>query len=174
MLPRGQMRYVLDANVLIDAHELYYVSHICPGFWVFMEDKISRGELIITDKVREEIKYPDELVDWVSHASRGLLVPAQDQCTEPVYEKVIDWVKKNQQFLPGAKKNFAKGADGWLVAYAMVYGITVTTNEAYKQNKKNSVQIPNVCKEFGVQCMNKCDMLNNLKASFKLQHSGTP
>ncbi len=26
-------RYVLDANVFIDAHQNYYAFDICPGFW---------------------------------------------------------------------------------------------------------------------------------------------
>ena len=27
-------RYVLDANVFIEAHQRYYALDVCPGFWL--------------------------------------------------------------------------------------------------------------------------------------------
>ncbi len=34
------MRYLLDANVFIEAKNLYYAFDICPGFWTWMDSVV--------------------------------------------------------------------------------------------------------------------------------------
>lgn len=39
------------------------------------------------------------------------------------------WVQRNAQYFDRAKAKFATEADGWLVAYSLVHGTVVVTNE---------------------------------------------
>ena len=45
------------------------------------------------------------------------------------FADVMLWVQRNGQYFDRAKAKFATEADGWLVAYAMVHGTVVVTNE---------------------------------------------
>lgn len=60
-----QVRYALDANVLIAAHRNYYAPDLFPGFWECLAHYLQAGRLLVIDRVRSEIEYPDELVEWV-------------------------------------------------------------------------------------------------------------
>jgi hypothetical protein len=46
--------YVIDANVLMQAHRLYYAFPICPGFWDFLANEHQVGRIMSVDKVRDE------------------------------------------------------------------------------------------------------------------------
>lgn len=48
------------------------------------------------------------------------------------YRGVMSWVYNQTQFLDKAKRDFANGADGWLVAYAKAGRCVVVTQEQFK------------------------------------------
>ena len=48
--------YVLDANVLIQAHRLYYAFPICPGFWDCLLQHHQAGRILSIDKVRAQAR----------------------------------------------------------------------------------------------------------------------
>ena len=75
------------------------------------------------------------------------------------YRRVMAWVHGQPQFTDAAKAEFADGADGWLVAFAIVEGQTVVTHEAYNPERRNKVPIPNVCQAFDVRYVDTFTML---------------
>ena len=169
MTDRSKPQYVLDANVFIEAHKRYYAFDICPGFWKCLSHPSTRSDIVSIDHVKAEIlRIEDDLSKWAKDPAReDLFADTTEQAVFDAYGRVIDWVDRNLQFQPQAKEEFARVADGWLVAYAMVYDAVLVTHEAYNEDAKK-VQIPNVCKEFGVSYMNTFEMLRQLQVRFDL------
>jgi len=76
------------------------------------------------------------------------------------------WVQGRDQFRPEAKAEFARGADGWLIAYAGVHGLAVVTHEEFAPNVRRKVPIPNVCRQFNVPFVDTFSMLRTLEVRF--------
>ena len=156
---------LLDSSVLIAAHKNYYAPRICPGFWDCISHHISTGQLVVIDHVRAEITRSSELDRWLDQT----LIDAVSTSTQDIadaYREIMDWVQSKPQFTDAAKEKFARGADGWLVAYAMVNGTDVATEEVFDSNIRRKVKIPNVCKKFEVNYLNTYKMLHLLGARF--------
>ena len=50
----GSKRYVLDANVFIEAKNKYYGFYLCPGFWKALIGQHESRHIFSIDKVRDE------------------------------------------------------------------------------------------------------------------------
>ena len=73
---------------------------------------------------------------------------------------------KTSAILPPSKEDFARGADGWLVAFARVEAVTVITNEESRPDSRRYIKLPDVCNRFGVRCENTFSMLRALNIQF--------
>ena len=59
------MVYLLDANVFIQAKNLYYPFDVCPGFWDWLIAQNAAGNLFSIEKVGDELGAgSDELTVW--------------------------------------------------------------------------------------------------------------
>ncbi|WP_051639621.1 DUF4411 family protein [Succinivibrio dextrinosolvens] len=60
-------KYLIDTNVLVQAHRLYYQFDFCNGFWNWILT-LNDGGCLGIDKVYEEIiKNKDELANWIKN-----------------------------------------------------------------------------------------------------------
>ena len=84
------------------------------------------------------------------------------------YRTIINWVE-NRDVKDIAKKRFASGADGWLIAYAKTHSVTLVTNEKSQPESKKKVKIPDVCKNFDVSYRTVFYMLKDLKVQFIIE-----
>lgn len=50
-----QSKFVLDANIFIDAHRRYYAFDFAPGFWRVLIEQAEKGRVISIDRVRDEL-----------------------------------------------------------------------------------------------------------------------
>ncbi len=58
-------RYLLDANVFIQAKNLHYGFDFCPAFWEWLEQKNGEGLVASVEMVGNELADgEDELTDW--------------------------------------------------------------------------------------------------------------
>ena len=55
------------------------------------------------------------------------------------------------------------------MAYAKSHNAIVVTNEAFDPNVKRRVPLPNLCKQFDVECCNTIHMLRGLGVMFDLR-----
>jgi hypothetical protein len=155
-------QFVVDANVFIEAAKRYYAFDIAPSFWEAMAAHVNSGVLCSIDRILDELKKgKDQLADWADkqignafHKSDG------DGCVQ-AYGGLMQWVAA-QSFTPPAVAEFAKVADGWLVAYAQSISATVVTDEIFDANIKRKVKIPNVCRAFTIPCINTFEMMRAL------------
>ena len=153
--------------MFIEAYRRYYGLDICPGFWEFLVHHGAEGCVISIDWVRKELRDGGgPLAMWANREASALFVTSRELLVVEEYGRVMDWIFGNNQFLDYAKAEFASGADGWLVAYARVYGMTLVTQESYNPNIRKRVPLPNVCRRFGVATVNTFKMLRELEAAF--------
>ncbi|GIP49000.1 twitching motility protein PilT [Paenibacillus sp. J53TS2] len=164
------MKYVLDANVYINAHQSYYSFDIVPGFWRILTELANRDQIVTIDKIKDELTPqsqsadPDPLHKWIlSDFSSWCMSTDQAEVIES-YRSIMQWAFTNPLFLETAKTEFATAGDSWLVAYAKVHGYTVVTLEKYNRDKRNRILIPNVCMAFGVPCIDTFEMMRTLGA----------
>lgn len=164
-----EVRYVLDSNVFIEAAKRYYAFDLAPKFWEHLSQFLSSGQVQSIDHVKWELERgKDDLSEWVKNGSFGSGFASTDEDSViEVYRKVMNWTQEQHQFYESAIKSFAAGADGWLIAYAVVKGFTVVTLESLQQDAKSRVPIPNVCKAFNVFCIDTFQMLRALGIKFE-------
>ena len=145
-------RGAVDANILIGAYIKDYTPTSFPGVWRFLDHQVNAGRLALISTVQAELLHPDGLVDWVrAHAQH--VVRETEDLDVVLYERVIGWVKDSGRYTRRASDDFARGADGWLVSFGRVTGMAVITNEAFNAESRRHVPIPNVCREFDVECV---------------------
>lgn len=163
--------YVIDANVLMQAHRDYYAFPICPGFWDFLLQQFEAGRIVSVDKVFAEILPGDALFHWVqSSVPKQFFASTQDQAVSANFTALAGWVQSQGQFTQAAKDEFARVADGWLVAYAQAHpNHFVVTMEERADHAKRKVPLPNVCLQFGVRYKSTFEMLTELGGRFVLE-----
>ena len=163
------MKYLLDANTLIEAKNRYYQMSICPGYWDWLRKTNQTGDVVSIRSVRDELKRGnDALADWAKdHAP--LFLEESDPATQAAFAEVAQHVANNTaQMKAGALDEFLSGADPWLIAKAMTMSATVVTHEQLNLAARRKFLIPNICQHFGVPFMDTFELLNALEARFVL------
>lgn len=166
MIDRDSRFFVLDSNIFIEAHRRYYSFDICPGFWDALTYYCFENKLFSIDRVLEELQGKDLLSEWAKNTAHNLFVSTREEAIYTRYAEIMTWVNR-QEFSERAKAEFARGADGWLVAYVLVHGGLLVTHEKPVIQVKNRVPIPNVCNHFNVEYLNTFSMLRELEIVFR-------
>jgi hypothetical protein len=164
-------RYVLDANVFIEARQKYYSFDICPGFWLALKRQHAEKRVCSIDKIKAElVAQSDDLKNWTKQDAPGTFFKGTaDKSVSDAFRDMVNWVQNEQQFTAEAKAEFSSVADGWIVAYAKANGLVVVTHEEYAPDVRKKVPIPNVCLEFDVEYCNTFAMLRDLNVKFVLK-----
>lgn len=156
----------VDANILIGAYVKEYTPTAFPGVWRFLDHQVNSGRLVLISTMKAELLHPDGLVDWVRTHAQHVVRETEDLDVVELYEQVMAWVKDGGRYTRRASDDFARGADGWLIAFGCVKGVAVVTNEAFNAESRRHVPIPNVCREFDVECVTATAMFERLGARF--------
>ncbi len=157
------LNYVLDANVFMEAARRYYAFDLAPGFWDGLLHYASVGQVKSIDRVKLELaRGNDDLADWANAEFKDAFATTDRQDVIEVYARIVAWVAGRDQYTDAAKHRFASGADGWLVAFAVACNCVVVTQELPAPHSRNSVKIPEVCEEFGVEFIDTFTMLRAL------------
>jgi hypothetical protein len=144
--------YLLDANVLIRAHEDYYPLDGVPPFWDWLLQAAAAGHLKMPMEIHAEIA--------ISTGDLGLWARDQSVMDSLVLQEEVDPTLLNQVLEQGYGPDLTEtdiekiGRDGFLVAYALaeVNSRTVITKENSKPSaQKGNRKIPDVCDAVGVQ-----------------------
>ncbi len=167
-------QYLLDTNVLVQAHQHHYRHEFCPGFWDCIK-YYSPGPIISIDKVREEIedgrKDDDWLKGWVATTlAKDFWKTCQTPEVITEYRKVMVWADQGpRNYTPNAKTVFASKADGWVIAYAKAHKCIVVTHETEDAKTTGRVKVPCAAKALGVVSINPFEMLEQFKVKFNWQ-----
>jgi hypothetical protein len=164
-------KYLLDANVFIEAKRRYYAFDLCPGYWECLVWHHRTTCIQSIDRVKDEFERgADELSEWArSVMPQTCFASCDDTAVTAQYAEIMGWVQSQDQFFPEAKAGFAGSADGWLIAYAKVNSLIVVTQEVLAPDARKKVPIPNVCQAFGVDYVDTFEMLRDLETQFNWQ-----
>lgn len=161
--------YLIDANVLIQAHQSSYPFDVIPSYWKTLKDLSDKGIIKSIDKVKMEIcghDYEDDLSTWCkTDLDVSFFCDTQDCINE--YNEITQWAMSNTLYTSSAKSGFLKTdlADPWLIAYSMKNNCNIVTYEISDPYRKKSIKIPEPCKVFGVKVLQPIDMLRMLNIS---------
>jgi hypothetical protein len=148
------MLYMLDANVLITANNLYYPIDSVPEYWEWLAHMGAAGRVKMPFEIFEEVKDgPDDaekdlLFAWLqdSHHKKVMLL---DATVDPaLVQRVL-----TTGYAPDLTDDEVEqiGRDPFLIAHALSAQprcvVTVETSQPRKQRQNR--KIPDVCNTFG-------------------------
>ena len=157
------MLYLLDANVMIRAHEDYYPIDRIPQFWAWLVSLGDSGTIKVPYEIYGEIAVSTgPLHDWLTDntVTKSMLL---DQKVDPASLNNV----LAQGYAPDLDDSEIEeiGRDPFLIAYALndVAETTVVTKEVSAPSKQRANRrIPDVCRTFGVRCINDFDLYRQL------------
>lgn len=159
-------RYLLDANVFIQAKNMHYGLDFCPAFWDWLVTQNDEGKVLSIEKVKDELRAgEDELTAWASGRSVDFFVPPDDSIF-PALQRVSQWANTNG-YEPSAIATFLGRADYWIVSHALAHQLVVVTHEVAADTVRK-IKIPNACQGLGLRCITPYVMLRHEHARFVL------
>lgn len=160
-------KFLLDANVFIQAKNLHYGFDFCPAFWDWMVAQNASRTVASIEKVSDElVGGGDELADWAGAQGKTFFLPPDDQVL-PALAQVSAWAT-GQNYEPAAIATFLQVADYWLVAHALAHDFVVVTHEVPSDSVRK-IKIPNACIGLGLTCVSPYEMLRRCRARFVLE-----
>ena len=164
------MAYLLDANVLISAKNLYYGFDFCPGFWDWIVQSHDQGLVRSVEKVGDEVRaVGDDLSEWARLRGPAFFAPL-DAADVPALSTVSDWATR-QDYEATAINTFLHTGDYYLVSQALAGRHTVVTHEVPSASRKK-IKIPDVCIGLQIKCITPFEMLRSERARFVLEGGG--
>ena len=142
--------YWFDANIFIECKNRGYAFDIAPGFWDWVANMAKDGIIRSPKMVFDEISGgKDQLANWLRMMKKNDLFVTADSSVQKFQSRVFDYVV--DKYESDRARFFLKGADPWIIAHAGQCNGIVVTHEAPGHGFRGKVQIPDVCKQFGVQ-----------------------
>ncbi len=161
--------YLVDTNVLIDAHRYHYGFDFYPGFWKWLYHANRQERVFSVNRVYEEIcRQDDRLSAWASDCDNGFFLRLSADI-DPYLKRVADFVK-SENFKIADVREFIESADYHLIAHALCDKFAVVTQEVYRRTKAK-IKIPFVCESLNVDCITPFEMLRREKVRFVWQPS---
>ena len=143
------MIYVFDSSTLIDLFKHYYESRF-PSLWANFAQAVDSKRIVSVSEVWQEISQRDDrLSAWGKEHREFFPQPNPDEYAVvaqifavPHFQAMV----RKQELLLGKPV-----ADPFVIAKAKVTQACVVAEE---EDRPNSAKIPNVCRHFGVDCLN--------------------
>ncbi len=147
------MLHLLDANVLIRAHEDYYPIDRVPQFWEWLIQEANAGRIKMPFEIHDEIAISNGLLkDWIVDRDVKEALLLDEEVDQNVFNRVL-----NEGY--GLNLTDAEleeiGRDPFLTAYCIGQERTVVTKEVSRPSKQRGRRkVPDVCTQFAVPWMN--------------------
>ena len=145
--------FLIDANALMTPYRFYYAFDIAPSFWDKLADAFKRKQILLLDKVKDEVlKGDDDLTKWIKDNEE--IIDVCDYKTASVisnYQAVLQYIQTCGLYRESALAAWvpANIADPWLIAAAKANNYTIVTLEAPSvglstKTPNRSAKIPDV------------------------------
>lgn len=139
------LRYVFDANVIIDMFERFYPEDVFPGVLSLVEKVANEDRMIVPRDVVQEIG-AERYSKWLDELA--VVADFDAAITEAMLE-VMSGVGKRMVDPRPRRSN--SGADPIVLAYAIRFDACVLTSEK-SQPTATWVKLPDACAERDVEC----------------------
>jgi hypothetical protein len=162
--------FIIDSNALITPYKFYYSFEIAPQFWNVVAKHIAGENIIILDKVFDEISSKDDrLGQWIKGIDNLKQLSFKNSEIIGNYGKIMNYIRTSGFYSSIALNAWAQEnkADPWIVASAMTHNYTVITFETFNQGlsirqPSKIVKIPNICQQLNVKCGDLFYMMHEL------------
>lgn len=165
------MLYLIDANVLITANNLYYPVDAVPEFWEWLLHYGAAGNIKMPLETYEEVKdgsrdeSRDFLFEWIQQETTREALLLDEDVNPALVQQVLDL-----GYAVGLTDDEIEqvGRDPFLIAYALASSADrcVVSNETSAPRKqRQNRRIPDACKSVGVVCCTPFDMMRALRFS---------
>jgi hypothetical protein len=160
--------HLIDANILITAHNTYYPTNRIPEFWSWILNKAQAGLVKMPLEMIEEVQggtgdaEKDLLFDWLQQDGVIPVLRLEEEVDPHHLQKVLD---------DGYGQNLTDvdiekiGRDPFIMAYAMASPADrhVVSNEISRPNAQGANRkIPDICKQFGLSSCNAFRLIRQL------------
>ena len=157
------MLYLIDANVLIRAHEDYYPLDRVPQYWQCLERQALANRIKIPFEIHSEIAVSTgPLSDSVcSQGIRSALILDEEADADAVNRVLNESYGENL-----TDSNLEKiGQDAFLIAYALIAAdrIVVTKETSRPGAQRANRKVPDICDTLQVQLMRDFDLYRTLR-----------
>ncbi len=159
------MLSLLDANVLIRAHEDYYPIDRVPQFWEWIMDVAVAGHVKMPFEIHGEIAVSNgPLKEWICQAEVKSAL---------ILDEEVDGDLVNRVLTAGYGGNLTDsdvekiGQDAFLVAYGLADAdrVVVTKETSKPSARKGNRKIPDVCDALGVKWTRDFELYRRLNFS---------
>ncbi len=153
---------MLDANVLIRAHEDYYPVDRVPPFWEWIEQQAANGTVKMPLEIYSEIARATGLLsEWINSEEIKEVLLLDEEVDRTIFNGVID-----RAYAPDLNDHELEeaGQDPFLVAYALnASNRVVVTKEVSKISKRRGrTKVPDACNTMGVRWINDFEFYREL------------
>lgn len=154
------MKYLFDTNIFIRSKN-EMPTDVWPTFWNRISELMHDRKIFSSVQVRDEInRGDDELTEWMhANAVEGFYIPLDADILRK-YAETQNWAMNCSRFSDVARNDYARVADGYLVATAAAKNMILVTYETADPTCKKRVKIPDACDALGV-CY--CDLNTALR-----------
>ncbi len=162
------MIYLLDANVLMTAHNTYYPIDRVPEYWEWLIYQAEKGRVKVPLEIFEEVKEgPDEegkdlLFDWINtEETKEALLFLEEADPDSVNHVVT--VGYANDLTDSEIEQI--GRDPFLISYALNHAgqRCVVTNEVSKPSRiRQNRKVPDVCNDLGVRSIDPFTFMKEL------------
>lgn len=158
------MLYLLDANVLITAHDQYYPLDAVPEFWEWLLYMADSKSVKMPLETFEEVTvgHEDGLVEWMKADGLSERLLLDEEVDPMMVRRVLE-----EGYAPDLSDTEVEqvGRDPFLIAYAWkdARQRCVVSVEASKPSKQRANRrVPDVCASLGVSCCDSFVMMRQL------------
>ena len=159
------MLYLIDANVLIRAHEDYYPLDRVPQFWSWLEREALAGRIKMPFEIHNEIAISSgPLKDWICDRRIKQSLVLDEEVDAALLERVLtEGYGENLTDVDIGKI----GQDPFLIAYALATEdrVVVTKETPRPGAQRANRKIPDVCDTLNVKWMTDFDLYRLLAFS---------
>lgn len=159
------MLYLLDANVLITAHNFYYPVNAVPEFWEWLAFKAADGQIKMPIETYEEVRdgssdeERDLLFGWITQEENKAALVLDEEVDLDLVTRVVEMGYAGDLTDQEIEQ---LGRDPFLIAYALHNPggrCVVTTETSSPRKQRQNRKIPDVCNALGVACSDTFGML---------------
>ncbi len=159
--------YLLDANVIIHAHDYYYNMDRVPEFWSWVLHHAANGSLKMPYETMDEVKGGEEAqhAQWLRKAEVRDRLLLDEEFDSGLVADIVD-----NSYAPDLTDVEVEkiGADPFLISYAMVdpsNRVVISNEHSRPKAIRANRMIPDVCKDHGIKCQNVYSLLKDLDFS---------
>jgi len=166
-------RFLLDANCFITPCNNYYPFQYVPAYWEALICAHITNSVFTLQEVKEEVSQKEDSIrDWIGADDFPVsFIKSTDTKSLNKYAEIARWTQVHPKYSSAEKNKFVTNTtDGFLVAYAHTHKMILVSEEKFISDPNTTkIKIPNLCQQFGVECINVFEMLKRLQVRFILE-----